>query len=97
VGCNDYILPFALIGRARSNQEFFIIKVDHIQWKGFSAHLHFLKFQSVLVNGRLDLSLKHITIISGMRERIMPLTINTMFKFVDRWNSMIYFNVGVFE
>jgi hypothetical protein len=87
----------ALIGCARPNQNFFIIEVDHIYWKGFSLHLHFLKFQSTLVNDQLDLSSKHITIITGMRERIMPLTISMRFKFVGRWNSMIYCNVGVFE
>jgi hypothetical protein len=49
----------AVLGRIKT----FAIEVDHIHWEG----LHdLLKFQSSLVNGRLDLSSKHITIISGM-------------------------------
>jgi hypothetical protein len=65
---DDDLLALSLVGYARPNQDFFTIKVDHIYWKGLHVHLHFLKFQSSLVNGRLDLSLKHIIIISGVRE-----------------------------
>jgi hypothetical protein len=82
------------LGRTKT---FLSLKLNIYYWKGFSVHLYSLKIQSTLVNARLDLSSKHITIISGMRARIMPLTISMTFKFVDRWNSMIYFNVGVFE
>jgi hypothetical protein len=65
---DDGLLVFALIGGIRPNQEFFIVKIDHVHRKGLCVHLNFLKFQPVLVNGRLDMSSKHITIISGMRE-----------------------------
>jgi hypothetical protein len=41
------------------------------------VHLHFLKSQPALIYGRLYLSTKNITVIGGMRERIMPLTIST--------------------
>jgi hypothetical protein len=64
---DDDLLVFVLIGCARPNQNFFIIKVNHIRRKVQCVHLHFLKFQLALVNGRLDLSSKHITIISDMR------------------------------
>jgi hypothetical protein len=48
---DDDLLAFALIGGVRPNQDFFAIEVDHIYWKGLRVHLHFLKFQSSLVNG----------------------------------------------
>jgi hypothetical protein len=38
------LLALALIDRARLNQDFFTIKVDHIYWEGLRVHLHFLKF-----------------------------------------------------
>jgi hypothetical protein len=50
----------AVLGQIRI---FFSIEVDHIHWEGLCV---LLKFQSSLVNGRLNLSLKHITIISGI-------------------------------
>jgi hypothetical protein len=65
---DDDLLAFALIGHAGPDQDFFTIKVDHIYWEGFRVRLHFLKFQSSPINGRLDLSSKHITIISGVRK-----------------------------
>jgi hypothetical protein len=93
---NDDLLALPLsaaLGRTMT----FYHKVDHIYWKGFSVHLHFLKFQSFLVNGWLDPLSKYITIISCMRERIMSVTISTTFKFIGRWNNMIYFNVHIFS
>jgi hypothetical protein len=39
---DDYLLAFALIGRARPNQDLFAIKVYHIYWEGLCVHLHFL-------------------------------------------------------
>jgi hypothetical protein len=65
---DDDLLGFALIGHAWLNQDFLAIKVDHVYWEGLRVHLHFLKFQSSLINGRLNLSSKYITIISGMRK-----------------------------
>jgi hypothetical protein len=65
---DDDLLAFALISCAGPNQDFFAIRVDHIYREGLCVHLHFLKFQSSLVHDRLDLSSKHITIISGMRK-----------------------------
>jgi hypothetical protein len=65
---DDDLLALALIGCARPNQDLFIIKFDHIYWDGLFVHLHYLKFQSTLTDGRLDLSSKHITIISDVRE-----------------------------
>jgi hypothetical protein len=47
---DDDLLAFALIGRAGLNQGLFAIEVDHIYWEGLCIHLHFLKFQSSLVN-----------------------------------------------
>jgi hypothetical protein len=87
---DDDLLAFALIGRARSNQDLLAIKVDHIYYEGLRVHLHFLKFQSSLVNGRLDLSSKHITIISGMRKRVVPLAIGMTLEFAGGWNNMVY-------
>jgi hypothetical protein len=94
---NDGLLVLALISRARPNQDFFIIKVDHIYWEWLCVHLHFLKFQSALVDSRLDLSPKHITIISGVRKLTVPLALSATIEFVDRWNNMIYFIVAIFE
>jgi hypothetical protein len=65
---DDDLLAFALILHAGPNQDLFAIEVDHIYWEGFRVHMHFLKFQSSLVNDRLNLSSKYITIISGMRK-----------------------------
>jgi hypothetical protein len=93
---DDDILALAHISRTRPNQEFFIIKVDNIYWERRCVHLYFLKFQSTLVDGRLDLSPKHITIISGVRKLIVPLALSVTIEFVGRWNSMIYFIVTVF-
>jgi hypothetical protein len=59
------------------------------------VHMHFLKFQSSLVNGRLDLSLKHITI--NMRKWVVSSTVCPTLEFVGIWDNMIYFNVVVFE
>jgi hypothetical protein len=74
---DDNLFAFALIGRIRPNQDFLVVKTDNVHQKGLCVHLHFFKLQSTLVDGRLDLSSKYITIISGMRERIMPLVIGT--------------------
>jgi hypothetical protein len=65
---DDCFFAFAFIGCVWPNQDFLALEVDHVHRKGLCIHLHFLKFQSSLVNGRLNLSPKHITIISGMRE-----------------------------
>jgi hypothetical protein len=46
----------------------FALEVDHVHSKGLRVYLHFLKFQSSFVNGRLNLSTEYITIISGMRK-----------------------------
>jgi hypothetical protein len=74
---DDDLFAFALIGCAGPNQEFFAFEVDHIHWEGLHIHLHFLKFQPSFINGRLDLSSKYITIISGMRKRVVPLAVCT--------------------
>jgi hypothetical protein len=94
---NDDFFAFALIGHAGPNQDFFAHEVDHIHWEGLRIHLHFLKIQSSLVNGRFDLSSKYITIISGMRKQVVSLAGCTTFWFVGGWNSMTYFNVAIFE
>jgi hypothetical protein len=57
----------------------FSFEVDHIHWQGLRIHLQFPKFQSSLVNGRLDLSSKHITINSGMEKGVVPLAICATF------------------
>jgi hypothetical protein len=70
-------LPLSVVlGRIRT---FFALEVDHIHWKGLCIYLHFLKFQSSLVNGRLDLSSKYITINSGMGKGVVPLAICATF------------------
>jgi hypothetical protein len=48
---HDYLLAFALISHAGPNQDLFALEVDHIHWEGLRIHLHFLKFQSSLING----------------------------------------------
>jgi hypothetical protein len=65
---DDYLFVFALIGCVWPNQDPLALKIDHVHRKGFRVHLHFLKFQSSFVNGRLNLSTEYITIISGMRK-----------------------------
>jgi hypothetical protein len=65
---DDYLFAFALIGYVWPNQDPFALKIDHVHRKGLCVHLHFLKFQSSFVNGRLNLSTEYITIISGMRK-----------------------------
>jgi hypothetical protein len=65
---DDYLLAFAFIGCVWPNQDFLALEVDHVHQKGLCIHLHFLKFQSSLINGRLNLSTEYITIISGMRK-----------------------------
>jgi hypothetical protein len=64
-GC---LLAFAFIGCIWPNQDFLALEVNNVHWKGLYIHLHFLKFQSSFVNGRLNMSPKYITIISGMRK-----------------------------
>jgi hypothetical protein len=61
-------LSLPLLAALGQIKTFFAIKIDYIYWERLCVHLHFLKFQSSLVNGRLDLSSIHITIISGMRK-----------------------------
>jgi hypothetical protein len=74
------------------------LKIDHVHRKGLRVHLHFLKFQSSFVNGRLNLSTEYITIISGMRKGVMPLAVCMTFQLVGGgWDSVIYFNVAIFE
>jgi hypothetical protein len=65
---DDYLFAFAFISCVWPNQDFIALKVDHVHRKGLRVHLHFLKFQSSFVNGRLNLSTEYITIISGMRK-----------------------------
>jgi hypothetical protein len=88
---DDDLFAFALTGRVRLNQDFLTNKIYHVYKKRFCIHLHFMKTQSALVNCRLDMSSKHITIISGMRKRVVPLTISTTFELIDGWNIMSYF------
>jgi hypothetical protein len=64
---DDYLFVFALIGCVWPNQDPLALKVDHFHRKGLRVHLHFLKFQSSFINGRLNLSMEYITIISGMK------------------------------
>jgi hypothetical protein len=64
----DYLFVFALIGCVWPNQDPLSLEVDHVHRKGLCVYLHFLKFQSSFVNGRLNLSTEYITIISGMRK-----------------------------
>jgi hypothetical protein len=63
---DDYL--FAFISCAWPNQDPLALEVDHIYRKGLRVYLHFLKFQSSFVNGRLNLSTEYITIISGVRK-----------------------------
>jgi hypothetical protein len=65
---DDYLFAFAFIDCVWPSQDFLALKVDHVHRKGLRVHLHFLKFQSSFVNGRLNLSTEYITIISGMRK-----------------------------
>jgi hypothetical protein len=65
---DDCLFAFAFIGCVWPNQDFLALEVDHVHRKGLCIYLHFLKFQSSLVNGRLNLSTEYITIISGMRK-----------------------------
>jgi hypothetical protein len=65
---DDYLFVFAFIGCAWPNQDSLALEVDHVHRKGLPVYLHFLKFQSSFVNGRLNLSTEYITIISGMRK-----------------------------
>jgi hypothetical protein len=41
----DILFAFALNNRTRSNHDFFIVKTDHVHWKGFYVHLHFLELE----------------------------------------------------
>jgi hypothetical protein len=65
---DDYLFVFAVIGCVWLNQDPLALKINHVHRKGLCVHLHFLKFQSSFVNGRLNLSTEYITIISGMRK-----------------------------
>jgi hypothetical protein len=65
---DDYFFVFAFIGYAWPNQDLLAFEVDHVHRKGLRVYLHFLKFQSSFVNGRLNLPMEYITIISGMRK-----------------------------
>jgi hypothetical protein len=94
---DDYLFVFALIDCVWPNQDPLALKIDHVHRKGLRVHLHFLKFQSSFVNGWLNLSMEYITIISGMRKWVIPLAVCTTFQFIGEWNSVIYFNVAIFE
>jgi hypothetical protein len=65
---DDYLFVFALIDCVWPNQDPLALKIDHVHRKGLCVHLHFLKFQSSFVNGRLYLLTEYVTIISGMRK-----------------------------
>jgi hypothetical protein len=65
---DDCLFDFAFIGCVWPNQDFFALEVDHVHQEGLCIYLHFLKFQSSLINGRLNLSTEYITIISGIRK-----------------------------
>jgi hypothetical protein len=62
---NDDIFVFVFIGCIQPNQDLSV-------W-------HLLETQPTLIYGRLYLPTKNITIIGGIRKRIMPLAISTSF------------------
>jgi hypothetical protein len=94
---DDYLLAFAFIGCVWPNHDFLALEVDHVHWKGLCIHLHFLKFQSSLVNGRLNLSTEYITIISGMRKMSYATCSILDVLARRRMEQVIYFNVAIFE
>ena len=65
---NDDALVFVLIGHIRSNQYFFTIKIHQVDRERLLVNPHHLEIQLAPINGRLYLSIKHITVISGMRK-----------------------------
>jgi hypothetical protein len=67
-------LPLSAIsGRTKT----FLHVSSIVNRKWLCVYLHLLKSQPALIYGRLYLSTKNITIIGGMRKKIMPLTIST--------------------
>ena len=78
-------------GLIRPNKHFFILKLDHIDRKRVAVEFHlrtFCKRQSSFIDGRLHLSTEHVTIISSVRKRIVPLTISSSTQIFWRWNYM---------
>jgi hypothetical protein len=61
------------------NQDSRVIALKHMYQEGSFINLHLTQTQSSLIESQLDLSMKDITIISGMRSRIMPFTPNSSF------------------
>jgi hypothetical protein len=67
------------------NQDLLSIELDHIhvcqEWVFVELHLGtFYKFQSSVIYGRLNLSMKNIAIASSMGIRIMPFIISLLFE-----------------
>jgi hypothetical protein len=68
---NDDVFAFAFIGHFGPNQDLFACGFYGIDRKWLRVHLHLLKNQPALIYGRLYLSTENITIIGGMRKRIV--------------------------
>ena len=56
-------------------ENLWIVQLQTMNREGSLVHLHLRKYQSSFIYSRLDLSMENITIISSIRERIIPLTI----------------------
>jgi hypothetical protein len=89
---DHHILSLSSFGLMRPNQNLGLLQLHSIDGKRLLIHLHLMKHQTTFVDGRLNLSTKHIAIISGMRIRIMKHTICTSFNFIKWRHSMRNFN-----
>jgi hypothetical protein len=69
---------FVFMSHIWLNQDFFIIKIHYIYRERRHVDLLFLEIQLGFI-----LPTKHITIISGMRKGIMPLTISMSLELVS--------------
>jgi hypothetical protein len=65
---DDHILSLGCLNLFQSDQHLRILQIDDVDRKRILIHLHLIKTQSFFINGRLDLSIENITIISIMRK-----------------------------
>ena len=89
IGCpwvaDDKVLRLVLVGHFKPSQNLLATQLQRVRagWEQLLVDLHLREAQSVLIYGRLHLSTEHMTIVSCMRIRIMPLTICPLLQFLS--------------
>jgi hypothetical protein len=76
---DDHVLAFGRFSLFRSDQYLGVLQINFVDQKRILIHLHLLMTQSFIIDDRLDLSMKNITIISTARKIVVPPAISFSF------------------